>query len=227
MERVPLQIKDQHGLYNYRDSYKKILSYSVKQDSNYVGFALRPYDIENKFEIINRPAPKSKIITQSKYDCAAASLAMLINKPLYYVKQALARHGWRNDLYGCSTEMMILAARDFGIDLFPVGPKDIKPGIGPCELCVPSLNYKGRHHAVVWDGEEILDPNYGYEGRKVYSTVWSPWTLETSGALVKMTKPLTEKERQILDKLVKRKTWGKLRDWATKFIARRGGLENL
>ncbi len=128
MERVPLQIKDQYGMYNYRDSYKKILSYSVKQDDNYVGFALRPYDIENKFEIVNRPEPKSKIITQSKYDCAAASLAMLINKPLYYVKQALARHGWRNDSYGCSTEMMILAARDFGIDLFPVGPKQIKPG---------------------------------------------------------------------------------------------------
>lgn len=35
-------------------------------------------------------------------------------------------------------------------------------------LSVYSLNHNGGHHAVYWDGERILDPNAGIQGKQAF-----------------------------------------------------------
>lgn len=224
-EGLPQKIRDKDNIYTLKSFKDGFLFFTTAHAKSLM--TLHPVRIEKYFEILDRPTPKAKIIKQGKYECAAASLAMLLNKPLFDVKRALVKHGWNNDNKGCTSEAMVLAAREFGIDLLPIEKKHLKPGIGPVELCVPSLNYSGRSHAVVWNGEEILDPNYGYDDRKVYSSGWAPWTIDAQNGMLVLKKNLTDGERKTLDKLMKRHKWSKLRAWVDKFIKRNGGLGRL
>jgi hypothetical protein len=60
-----------------------------------------------------------------------------------------------------------------------------------CILTVPSLNLKGRSHAVSWVNGELLDPNHGYAGRKTYGPDWGPFTVGASGAEI-LLKPMSK-----------------------------------
>jgi hypothetical protein len=140
-----------------------------------IGLILRSHQIESDFvrEIIE---PQSSIITQGTYECAVASLAMLLNIPLNDVKQCLYSLGWANDEAGTSLELLektaqILANKEL------IEIDEITDYSKPCMLIVPSINIKGFRHAIVWNGKEILDPQFHNENKKHYSPLWTPDTL--------------------------------------------------
>lgn len=57
----------------------------------------------------------------------------------------------------------------------------------PCILSVPSLNNKGRMHAVYWDGERIWDPQEGNEGMEFYTTEFLYANQSWAGGIVDMS----------------------------------------
>jgi hypothetical protein len=225
---IPLQIKDSDCIYTLDKAEKSVFTYLTKTEHNIIaGVAITSEDVEKHFEIVNRPEPTVKITTQGKYECAPAAVSMAFNLPFYHTKRAFAKHGWLNDSSGCGMNVVILAAKEFGIDLFMLFREHIAENMGPCELTVPSLNYNGRSHGVAWNGKEILDPNYGYLGRKYYSSIWNPVTVGATKALIKMNTPLTDEEFLVRSKLMKKRTYKELRIWTREFIEKRGGVENL
>jgi hypothetical protein len=129
---------------------------------------------------------------------------MILNEPFYAVKKAFAKVGWHNDNRGVTSELDLKVARMFGRDLIETN----KPVGKPCLITVPSLNLKDRWHAIAWDGKQILDPNYGYEGRKFWTPEWAPWTVAASKFLVLLDYSLSAAERKEIDE------WQKYRDQA-------------
>lgn len=169
------------------------------------GMVISPANVEIEFTRGGRPEPQSNIIVQGKWECAAASLAMLLDVKLFHAKRAMGQIGWRNDDKGASDKQIIAAGRLLGRDLISIKRTDIKPGIGPCSVTVKSLNVKNMCHAITWNGKEMLDPNWGRESRKFYGCEWAPWTLQTRGALVLLNKNLTDAERAEYDEAVRTK----------------------
>lgn len=177
----------------------KTILYKVKEET----ILLDPKTIEIKFLRDERPEPKSDIIVQGKYECAAAALAMLLDEKLFNVKRAMGKMGWRNDNKGAGNEVTIGASRLLGRDVVHIRGNEINETIGPCVVHIDSLNIKGMAHAITWNGKEILDPNWGREGRKFWGTEWAPWTLRAQSAFVLLEKNLTEAERAELDEAMR------------------------
>lgn len=125
-----------------------------------------------------------KLVIQGKYECAAAALAMLLDKELFFVKRAMGKAGWRNDDSGASDKIMAEAAYHFGYVIKRVRPEKVIETGTPCILTVPSLNYEGRWHAVAWDGKRILDPNNGRPARNFWPIETDPKTMGAKTALV-------------------------------------------
>jgi ABC-type bacteriocin/lantibiotic exporter with double-glycine peptidase domain len=151
---------------------------------------VRPYQLEHDFAERDK-RPTQKIVTQGKYECGAAALAMATGHTLFNVKRALGRHGWRNDNYGLGSRPSIAAARDLGFDLLYVPSRVMYKfdELPTAVLTVPSLNYKGRWHAVTWLNGEMLDPNWDHGQRKTYGREWNPFTIGASGAEI-LLKPM-------------------------------------
>lgn len=203
--RVPQRIVDTDNvewhLWQHHPHEKGSLTYRLE---DYKGCAtLAPWMVESRFTRIGRPEPKSAIVTQGKYECAAASLAMLLGESLFHTKRAMGKHGWRNDDSGAGNKVMTEAARFLGRDLIEVVGKQITKDIGPCSLTLPSLNVKGMYHAVTWNGSEILDPNYGRGDRKFWGPEWGPDTMGARRALVLLDKNLTNAERAEYDEAIR------------------------
>lgn len=183
-------------------NFSEVLPLTYNVSGMNVGLCIAPRHVETQFTR-TKSEPKAKIVPQGKYECAAAALAMLIGEPLFHVKRAMAKHGWRNDNKGACDLVIRKAAREFGRDLLPIKNKDMNPEMLPSMITVPSLNLKGRSHAVTWNGEEILDPNWGYKGRKWWGTEWAPWTMKPHGGLMLLNETLTQKEREELDEFIR------------------------
>lgn len=130
--------------------------------------------------------PKGKVVTQGQWECAPASLAMLLNVPLKEVLKALYFCGWENSEIGTSFEELNVATNlILNKSLASVRDYEVKFET-PSILNVPSLNILGRSHALYWDGSEILDPNFGLDGRKHYSPSWAVDTiLKTDRVVIK------------------------------------------
>lgn len=166
----------------------------VYQDS-IVGsrYHLTAYDIETSF-YYDRQKPEN-LIVQGKYECAAAALAVLLGESLFAVKRAMGRHGWCNDMRGACEKVLRGAARDFGRDLIWTNKKGLigcLNDLPDCMVTVPSLNYKGSFHGVSWSNGQIVDPNYGREGRNIYGPDWAPWTIGARGISVLTKEPISE-----------------------------------
>jgi len=179
------------------------LEYTLVGDK--AGMVISPANVETEFTRSGRPEPQSNIVVQGKWECAAASLSMLLDVKMYHVKQAMGKCGWRNDDTGANDKTMIEAARLLGRDIISLKRNEIQRGIGPCSVTVMSLNIKNMCHAITWNGKEILDPNWGRQGRKFYGCEWAPWTLKTRGALLLLDKNLTNAERAEYDEAVRTK----------------------
>lgn len=203
--RVPRRITDLGGVewlfWRKSGSDKIPLSYRLPKWKGCVN--LTPHMIETMFTRDGRPEPQSNIVMQGRYECAAASLAMLLGENIFHVKRAMGRNGWRNDDAGASDKIMIEAARMFNRDLIKVYGSEINSKIGPCSVTVRSMNVKGMFHAVTWNGKEILDPNWGREGRKFWGCEWAPWTMQPRGALVLLNRQLSNAERAEYDEAVR------------------------
>lgn len=111
-----------------------------------------------------------KIVEQGRWECAPASLAMLINEPLRTIKKELVKLGWNNDDYGCGSKMILEVAKKLGHNLILTSNVFY---FEKCFISVPSVNMKDKSHALCWNGEEILDPNLYNEKRKHYSPEWT------------------------------------------------------
>lgn len=155
-----------------------------ERESNNCGLALRPDSIEKEFSKKGRQTPSGNIVTQGDYDCLAASLAMALNIPLKNSRELMIEAGWECDSpNGATNSIVTKAARLVGIALIKVktGSQEMKDD--PCLVCVPSLNVSKMGHAVYWNGNEILDPNYDKPGRNWYGCEWAPWTIGASSRL--------------------------------------------
>lgn len=159
--------------------------------------------IETDFTRVGRPEPISNIVQQDKYGCSPAALSMLLGESYFRVKRAYAKFQWRNDNDGATDAMMLGAARMFGRDLVYVPQHAITKEVGPCIVVVKSLNYENGAHAVVWNGSELLDPNWGYAGRKWWGVEWSPWTIGAYCVWELLDCELSEEERKEQDAWVK------------------------
>jgi len=134
-----------------------------------ISFLVNSHMVESKFNRKFKDA-QADIIEQGRWECGAASLAMLLGESLWSVKRALAKVGWNNDDRGVTSDKLVLAGLNLGYQLkITENVKDDEP----CLVSVPSLNVANRTHAVCWNGQELLDPNIYNEKRKHYSPEWS------------------------------------------------------
>lgn len=214
MKHIPEIIFDYKGdkwvVKDYDNSHTWSLAY--KREENPCVLIMKPRHVETDFTKKGRPKPESKIIKQGKWECAPAALAMLLEENLSTVKRAMASFGWNNTSDGSSDEVIMKAARKLGRDMLPIDTKDITEDIGPCLITVPSLNYEGKSHAIAWNEKEMLDPNFGYRGRKYWGPEWAPWTVGALDVMVLLDYVLSPSERREMDRLHKKNKEAKLKD---------------
>lgn len=151
--------------------------YAYSRDNCHYGAAVNPIQIETSFSKKGRETPTQEIVQQGRWECGPASLSMMLNIPLWDVKRSLVKVGWNNDNYGVSSNKLIKAAHLLGFDIMrTLNPKD-----KPCLITVQSLNIKSAFHAVYFNGNQLLDPNYEKEGRNYYGVEWGPSTIRARG----------------------------------------------
>lgn len=209
---IPQEIVDPKGrIWNLKEIDLKDqeipLTYAKSQNSI---MCLTQAEVETRMTRIGRPEPKGSIVVQGRYECAAAALAMVLGEKLFHVKRAMGKIGWRNDDAGAGDDVMIGAARLLGRDMVKINKVEIwkmMDKLPPCTVTIDSLNIKNMCHAVAWTGEEILDPNWGREGRKFWGCEWAPWTMNARSALVLLDKNLTQAEREEYDESVRSREW--------------------
>lgn len=210
-DEVPHTLYDAEGnkwTLKHYDFDRVMLSY-FREDME-CGLTLRPSEVETEFTRKGRPESKFEIVQQGKYECAAAALAMLLGESLFTVKRAMGKANWRNDNRGASNQVIIDAARYLGADLLHLQGHEIMDNIGPCELHLPSLNMKGMGHGVTWNGKQILDPQWGREGKKFWGTEWHPSTMGAWSALELLSFNLSKDERCLHDRLMRKREDDKL-----------------
>lgn len=215
MEHVPKVIYDDKdkkwNLKSYDPTTKYSLTY-VREDMP-CGLVVTPSHVETDFTRKGRPEVNFEITTQGKWECAAASLAMLLGESLFATKRALGKAGWRNDDRGCGEQIVVDGARYLGRDLVKLEKDEVMEEgdkIGPCTLHIASLNVKGMGHGITWNGKEMLDPNWGRPGRKFWGSEWAPWTVNAWSALVLLDIKLSHRERMLHDKMMRKREEDKL-----------------
>jgi hypothetical protein len=103
---------------------------------------------------------------KAKWDCSLASIAMMTGRTYEEVFQKFKKFFPKHKRNGLTDEEIFKILKSY-----KVKPKIIcavilsVPGI----MYLPSKNDKGGSHAVFFDGEKILDPNYRVPGKKYYS----------------------------------------------------------
>lgn len=212
MGHVPKTIYDDKGkkwdLIKHDPTSKYSLTY-VREDMP-CALVMPPSLVEVDFTRKGRPEVNSEIVVQGKWECAAASLAMLLGESLFSTRRAMGKAGWRNDDRGCHDQIIIDGARFLGRDLIKLERHEITKKIGPCSLHVSSINVKGMGHALTWNGKEMLDPNWGRPGRRFWGCEWAPWTVNAWSALVMLDFNLSQKERELHDKMMRKRAENKM-----------------
>lgn len=219
-DRVPKHIVDEDGISWAYSGEDKDEPGQLVYYSEYYGdtLSMLPRQVETLFKVKYRRKPKTEIVVQDKWSCAASALAMITGDHIFFVKQAMGKCGWRNDEYGASDRVLIEATRLLGKDLIRIPRSDFSEDMGPALITVPSLNYKDRAHGVAWNGKEILDPNYGRPGRKFWGPEWAPWTMHAVNALILINKRLPDYERQEIDRLTRKRDRDKIRELRTEIF---------
>ena len=161
--------------YGFKLDQIRCPTFSYVPEGQRHGMSLDAKMLEKNFSKKNRPSPISKIITQGRWECGPAALAMLLDESLREVKQACVHSGWNNDDHGINDNQIIQASALLGhIVKSTLEYKDINQ---PCLLTVRSVNFDGMFHALCWNGFEILDPNFENIKRNSYGPDWEPKTV--------------------------------------------------
>lgn len=175
MLRVPQVLSNQNfetfESINFRLTSGKFVYISSDSEER---ISLLPHEIEKTWLKLGRPEPKASVIRQGRFECAPASVAMLMGLSLFEVKRAFAKTGWNNDDRGISLDQITQGVRLLGGNL---EISETKISEEPSILLLDSLNMAGMKHVVCWNGEEILDPNFGNPGRNWWGPEWSPETI--------------------------------------------------
>lgn len=205
-KHVPNTIVDSEGSTWKLSQFDPGAEYSLLyvREKEWAGMWLTPSQVETRFTRVGRPKSKFEIVTQGKYECAAASLAMLLDESLFSVKRAMGKAHWRNDNKGAKDQVIVDAARYLGADLIHLRRDEIDEDLGPACLHISSLNMKNMGHGVAWNGKQVLDPQWGKPGKHFWGSEWAPWTMGCWGALELQTARLTEEQRKLHDKMMRR-----------------------
>src|SRR5690606_8740769 len=184
MRGYPTQITDeQDGPVLYLDRVEKDGSMIYTRPGWQAGFAVQsPFVLEKMFGPYGRPEPETKVVQQGKWECYPAAVANMIGEKLFHVKRAFAAAGWRNDDGGAIDDHAIKALELLG--LHPYITNVTPTSRQRCVLFMPSLNVKGKSHAIAYNGKQMIDPNWGYQGRKWWGTEWTPKTIGAKRFLV-------------------------------------------
>lgn len=224
MDRIPLQIQDPmmpqiFKLHAVDFGKTTILTYESELSG--ARRHIQPWMVESEY-IVPKIAPKTPVVRQGKFECAAASLALLLGHSLFNVKSAMAYHGWGNDDRGASHRHTQEAAREFGRDLVYGGTKTILALLDDmpnCALTVQSLNYPRYTHALTWINQEIVDPNLGRADRKVWSAEWAPWTMGAFNVQILAKRPLSDDEHKHIQDVRNQGTHAQIREEILKVAA--------
>ncbi len=169
---------------------------------------INPWKVARNFSYYKAPMPKECLL-QGKYDCAAASLAVLLGHTLFQVKGVMGAHGWRNDRSGSTDKILRETARAFGHDLVFCGRRSILAmldKIPPAMITIRSLNYAKGAHGVAWHDGQLIDPNYGSATRKFWGPEWAPWTVDAYSALVVSKRVLSDADHKEIEGIRKHGT---------------------
>jgi hypothetical protein len=176
-----------------------------------------PRQLEMAYTTHGRPEIDGGFVQQGKFECVPAAIANVLKTSMFEVRRALAAEGWRNDDYGCSTAIQLRALRNMGIHAAytKIAPTDDKS----CIVCVPSLNYPRALHAIGYDGEQMIDSNWGYKGRRWWGTEWKPRTIDARDFVVicdsaeEAERIADEHERFTCVRSRRKRQWEKLCAW--------------
>jgi hypothetical protein len=109
---------------------------------------------------------KHFIPQRTDFDCAIAAIAMWSRMEYEVVELLALQNGW-NGSSGLLTGIQDKVLRALGIAPYPL--MNNWTGV-PGLLSLPSLNNEGGAHAVYFDGQSIIDPQTGRDGKKAYKT---------------------------------------------------------
>lgn len=123
---------------------------------------------------MSHPA-KIKLVRQREpWDCSIACLAMFAGEEYDTI---LHSHNEISKLYLRTPKLVYWDESISLLKSLRFHPREIfgwMPNV-PAILTVPSLNFKGRWHCIVYDGEAIFDPQDGNPGKEFYTM---PFLLE-------------------------------------------------
>lgn len=125
-------------------------------------------------------APKSKkAITQNPFECVVASMAMYLDFDYEELRRLFkASFPEIPDDHGYGYREISLIFRKLGYSIMQFNPNNFPDE--PCLVTVPSVNIQGKRHQIFFNGEEIIDPQFGNSEMNFYSSLWGP---KESGAL--------------------------------------------
>jgi hypothetical protein len=194
---VPKKIVDNQGVvwnYNPKISYRGELTYFTEDSPT--GVMLKPSQIETNFTRIGRPEPISEIIKQGRWECGLASLAMIIQAPLWDVKRAASHCGWNNDDKGITNKQLLKTSKLLGREVYFTNEATINT---PQLILLKSLNVEGSGHVVYWNGFETLDPNWGFPERKWWGCEWSPELIDENNLVLVLAESGCARTEEIED----------------------------
>jgi hypothetical protein len=172
--RVPKTITDRQGfvwifqdvLDNPLDQSDKKFLYKLKSSLGIIQSVFNIQKIERESNK-NLRQPLSIPLKQGYYECAAASLSMLTERPVSDVRNVLITLGWTIET-GVDFAMQKKALRKLGfLSIIHTCPPNQK-----CLVILPSLNVNDKSHVVFWDEKEILDPQFNSEKYLWYGPDW-------------------------------------------------------
>lgn len=184
---APLILKDsKNNLFHLDEEFSVSDSHSYWGEINsaFCGFFLKSNRIEVEFKRDIVVPKTQEIVTQGTYECAAAAYSMLAKIPLEEVIKCLYALGWKNDQNGIGTELLEKASKVLlNKDLI----YDHSSSNDPCMIIVPSLNLKGNSHALYWNGEEMIDPQFYNQNKLHYSPLWNLNSIYRKSAKIKVS----------------------------------------
>jgi len=195
MDGYPLKVYDEHGPSEFvePDRERPKLVYAIDGDRRH-RYITTPWRLEKDSLPDGRPEPETTVIQQGKYECYPAAVANMIGEKLFHVKRAFGAAGWRNDERGADDDMAVAALNKLGLyagivtnstlKAFGEDAHKILNDTTKCCLFRPSLNIEGKSHAIAYNGKQMIDPNWGYAGRRWWGTEWKPSTIGANRFLI-------------------------------------------
>ena len=104
---------------------------------------------------------------RDKWDCVIASVAMMTESDYENVLEIYEKLYPNHKKNGLTDDEIFHLLQQFGVR--PILVDAVFSGLDGI-MFLPSRNDKNGSHAVYFDGQRVLDPNYQFKNKKYYST---------------------------------------------------------